>query len=81
MIYPLFKPNLTTEIHSFTEKIRTFPIQADQLINIGLNGKKLGDVMKIMKKEFIESDFSLSGEKLLEIAKKYKSANKPLKLT
>ncbi len=46
-----------------------FPLSGDDLIAQNITGKKIGEVLLMAKKEWIESDFTLDKKSLLEIIK------------
>ncbi|WP_339052011.1 hypothetical protein [Candidatus Lariskella endosymbiont of Epinotia ramella] len=52
--------------------IPTFPVDGYDIKNLGLTGKEIGDAMRHLKKLWIDSNFSISKEKLLEKAINHK---------
>ena len=49
-----------------------FPLNSGQLIELGYRGEKLGNLIKILKSKWIESDFTLNNEALMNLIKNSK---------
>lgn len=67
--FPLFNEEILSQIENFISRIKDLPITSQEIINLGYQGKELGEKIKLATKLWIESNFKAKKKDILKSLK------------